>query len=78
VDGMGATAAAGVADRAADAAAAAAWRVAVHLAGHQDPFFAPVAAVVGLNATLGRRGANALRLLTGVGSGVVVGELAVW
>jgi uncharacterized membrane protein YgaE (UPF0421/DUF939 family) len=37
-----------------------------------------VAAVVGLNATLGRRGSNAVRLLTGVLVGVAVGELAVW
>lgn len=60
------------------AAAAAAWLVAVYFAGHADPFFAPVAAIVGLNATLGRRGSNALRLLTGVVIGVFVGQLAVW
>lgn len=34
--------------------------------------------MVGLNATLGRRGVNAVRLLAGVLIGVVVGELAVW
>lgn len=44
---------------------------------HPDPFFAPIAAVIGLNASLGERGTNALRLLLGVGLGIAVGELAV-
>ncbi|UQU62597.1 FUSC family protein [Couchioplanes caeruleus] len=57
-------------------AAAVAWLVAVRMAGHADPFFAPIAAVVGLNATLGRRGSNAVRLLAGVLIGVLVGEAA--
>jgi uncharacterized membrane protein YgaE (UPF0421/DUF939 family) len=57
-------------------AAAVAWVIAVRVAGHADPFFAPVAAVVGLNATLGRRGSNAVRLLAGVLIGVLVGVLA--
>ena len=60
------------------AAAVVAWLVAVRLAGHPDPFFAPVAAVIGLNATLGRRGSNAVGLMTGVVIGVIVGELALW
>ena len=41
------------------AAAVIAWLIAARMAGHEDPFFAPVAAVIGLNATLGRRGSNA-------------------
>jgi uncharacterized membrane protein YgaE (UPF0421/DUF939 family) len=60
------------------AAAVVAWLIAVRVAGHEDPFFAPVAAVIGLNATLGRRGSNAVRLLTGVLIGVVVGGVAAW
>ncbi|MCA2218876.1 FUSC family protein [Jidongwangia harbinensis] len=55
-----------------------AWLVAVRVAGHAHPFFAPVAAVIGLNATLGRRGSNAVRLLAGVLIGVAVGGAAVW
>jgi hypothetical protein len=60
------------------AAAVVAWIISVRLAGHADPFFAPVAAVIGLNATLGRRGSNAVRLLAGVLIGVLVGEVALW
>ena len=60
------------------AAAVTAWLIAARLAGHDDPFFAPVAAVVGLNATLGRRGSNTLHLLTGAIIGVLVGQLALW
>lgn len=58
------------------AAAVLAWVLAVDVVGHEDPFFAPVAAVVALNQTLGRRGSNALRLLLGVAVGIVVGEVA--
>ena len=60
------------------AAAVLAWLVAVHVVGHEEPFFAPVAAVIGLNATLGRRGSNAVRLLAGVLVGVLVGEATIW
>jgi uncharacterized membrane protein YgaE (UPF0421/DUF939 family) len=59
------------------AAAGVAWAIAVQVLDRPSPFFAPIAAVVGLNATLGRRGSNALRLLLGVLVGIVVGELAV-
>ena len=50
----------------------------MHAAGHTEPFFAPIAAVVGLNAVLGRRGSNAVRLLIGAVVGIVTGELAVF
>jgi uncharacterized membrane protein YgaE (UPF0421/DUF939 family) len=60
------------------AAATLAWLLAANVLGHSDPFFAPVAAVVGLNATLGRRGSNAVRLLAGVVVGVLVSELVLW
>lgn len=57
------------------AAAMVAWLIARHIAGHPDPFFAPLSAIVALNAPLGERGRNALRLLLGVLVGIVVGEL---
>ena len=60
------------------AAAVVAWLIAVRVGGHEDPFFAPIAAVIGLNATLGRRGSNSVRLLAGVLIGVLVGGVAVW
>jgi uncharacterized membrane protein YgaE (UPF0421/DUF939 family) len=51
--------------------------IVVHFAGHSEPFFAPIAAIVGLNATVGRRGSNAVRLLIGVVVGIAVAELVV-
>ena len=58
------------------AAASVAWVIAKYVVGHQAPFFAPIVAIISLNAQLGERGANAVRLLTGVFVGIVVGELA--
>ena len=58
------------------AAATIAWIIADLISGHDTPFFAPIAAVVALNASIGERGRNALRLLLGVGIGIVAGELA--
>jgi Fusaric acid resistance protein-like len=58
-------------------AATAAWVLANWLGDHRDPFFAPMAAVVALNASRGERGSNAVRLLVGVVVGIVAGELAV-
>lgn len=57
------------------AAAAIAWAIAKYALDHEDPFFAPVAAVIALNATIGERGLNAVRLLQGVIVGIVIGEL---
>src|SRR4051794_23766552 len=59
------------------AAAGVAWAIAVAVVDQPSPFFAPIAAVVGLNAVPGRRGSNVVRLLAGVLVGIVVGELAV-
>nr|WP_240942614.1 FUSC family protein [Planosporangium thailandense] len=59
------------------AAATVAWIIARHLVLHHQPFFAPIAAVVALNAALGERGLNALRLLLGVVVGIVTAELAI-
>lgn len=58
-------------------AATAAWVVARHVVQHHQPFFAPIAAVVALNAARGERGTNALHLLQGVIVGIAVAELAV-
>jgi len=54
-----------------------AWVIARRVAGHPDPFFAPMSAVVALNAPRGERGLQAVRLLSGVLLGIVVGEAAV-
>jgi hypothetical protein len=59
------------------AAATAAWVIARQLGDHPEPFFAPIAAVVALNASRGERGANAVRLLVGVVVGIAAGELAI-
>ena len=56
------------------AAATLAWVIAKRIADHPDPFFAPIAAVIALNASRGERGLNALRLLTGVVLGILVAE----
>jgi uncharacterized membrane protein YgaE (UPF0421/DUF939 family) len=56
-------------------AATAAWVIAKYGLDHPEPFFAPVAAVIGLNATLGERGLHTVRLLYGVVVGILIGEL---
>ncbi|WP_309130330.1 FUSC family protein [Brevibacterium sp.] len=53
-----------------------AWWIALRLAGHPQPFFAPIAAVIALNANRGKRGTNAVNLIVGVLLGIVVGEAA--
>lgn len=58
------------------AAATAAWLIATHVIDHHEPFFAPIAAVIALNAPLGERGLNALRLPAGVVVGIAAGEAA--
>ena len=50
--------------------------IARYVLDHEQPFFAPIAALVALNTSLGERGLNAVRLLQGVILGIVVGELA--
>lgn len=58
-------------------AATGSWVIARHLVQHHQPFFAPIAAVVALNATRGERGTNALHLLEGVIVGIAVAEGAI-
>jgi hypothetical protein len=62
----------------ATAAATVAWIIAKHVVHHREPFFAPIAAVVSLNTSLGERGLNALRLLQGVILGIAVAELVLF
>jgi uncharacterized membrane protein YgaE (UPF0421/DUF939 family) len=57
------------------AAATAAWVIAKYVVDHEQPFFAPIAALVALNTSVGERGLNAVRLLQGVILGIVVGEV---
>lgn len=57
------------------AAATLAWMIAKHVALHPEPFFAPIAAMLGLNAPPSERGTNTLRMLLGVFVGIVVSEL---
>ncbi|MBR8743212.1 aromatic acid exporter family protein [Nocardiopsis sp. MG754419] len=53
-----------------------AWAIAGGLVHDHSPFFAPIAAVIALNASGGERGANAVRLLTGVFIGILAGEFS--
>jgi hypothetical protein len=59
-------------------AAAISWEIALQLpntSGH--PFFAPMAAAIALNAELGRRGRQAIEMMTGVSLGIVIGAVAI-
>lgn len=57
-------------------AAALAWWVARHAFEHSDPLFAPMAAIVALNTPHGERGTNAVRVVAGVITGVLIGQAA--
>jgi hypothetical protein len=54
-------------------AAGAAWEIALQIPDHGRPFFAPIAAVIGLGAQRGRRGRQALEMIVGVVFGILVG-----
>ncbi|MET8139246.1 FUSC family protein [Sphaerisporangium sp. NPDC005288] len=58
-------------------AAAVAWIVAKDLLGHPAPFFAPVAVVVCIGVSMGRRVRRMLEMVVGVSLGVGVGDLLV-
>jgi hypothetical protein len=59
-------------------AAAVSWELALRLPGSSgQPFFAPIAAAIALNAEQGRRGRQALEMMTGVSVGIVIGASTV-
>ena len=58
-------------------AASAAWLVATDLLGHDQPFFAPIAAVITLGLTIGERRRRAVELALGVGVGIAIADLLV-
>lgn len=43
--------------------------------GHQQPFFAPVAAVISLGTTIGQRTRRAIKTVFGVALGIVIADL---
>ncbi|MET7641370.1 FUSC family protein [Streptomyces sp. NPDC005438] len=58
------------------AAAALSWWIAGNVFDHHIPLFAPIATLVALNTPVGGRGTNAVRVMSGVISGVIVGQVA--
>jgi len=58
-------------------AAGLSWFVAVHLFGHHAPLFAPVAAIVSIDMTLGQRLRRAIELIVGASVGVGIGALLI-
>ena len=54
-----------------------AYFVAEVLVGHEQPFFAPIAAVICLSVTLGQRNRRAIELVFGVAVGLMVADLLV-
>ncbi|HEX5699834.1 MAG TPA: FUSC family protein, partial [Rubrobacter sp.] len=58
-------------------AASLAYFVAEVLVGHEQPFFAPIAAVICLSVTLGQRNRRAVELVFGVAVGLMVADLLV-
>src|SRR5215470_10571997 len=58
-------------------AAALSWFVAAHLFGHRAPLFAPVAAVISIDMTLGQRLRRTIELIVGAGVGIGVGTLLI-
>jgi len=58
-------------------AAGLSWFVAVHLFGHRAPLFAPVAAIVCIDMTLGQRLRRAIELIGGASVGLSVGALLI-
>ncbi|MFC9896942.1 aromatic acid exporter family protein [Nocardia sp. NPDC127579] len=55
--------------------AALAWSVAHYLIGHEQPFFAPTAAVVSIGVSFGARLRRSVELVVGVAVGIGIGDL---
>ena len=58
-------------------AASVAWLIATELVGHEQPFFAPISAVVTLGLTVGERRRRAVELAIGVAVGIGIADLLV-
>lgn len=58
-------------------AAGAAWWFAHDVLDHPQPFFAPIAAVISLGLSLGRRWRRSVELVAGVTIGIVIGDLLI-
>jgi Fusaric acid resistance protein-like len=61
----------------ASVAAGVAWVIATEVFGHEQPFFAPVAAIITLGLTISERGRRAAEVAIGVALGIAVGDLLV-
>jgi uncharacterized membrane protein YgaE (UPF0421/DUF939 family) len=58
-------------------AASLAWLVATELVGHEQPFFAPISAVITLGLTVGERRRRAVELAIGVAVGIAIADALV-
>jgi uncharacterized membrane protein YgaE (UPF0421/DUF939 family) len=58
-------------------AAAVAWLVATEVVGHEEPFFAPIAALITLGLTVGERIQRAVEIAIGVAVGIAVADALV-
>jgi uncharacterized membrane protein YgaE (UPF0421/DUF939 family) len=58
-------------------AAALAWLVATEVVGHEQPFFAPISAVITLGLTVGQRRRRAVELAMGVAVGIAIADALV-
>lgn len=54
-----------------------AWLIATSVLGHEQPFFAPVAAIITLGLTISERGRRAVEVAIGVALGIAVGDALV-
>jgi uncharacterized membrane protein YgaE (UPF0421/DUF939 family) len=61
----------------AGVAAGVAWVIATEVFGHQQPFFAPVSAIITLGLTFSERGRRAVEVAIGVALGIAIGDLLV-
>jgi uncharacterized membrane protein YgaE (UPF0421/DUF939 family) len=61
----------------ASLATAAAWLLAQQIFGHERPIFAPVAALIGVSASLGQRRRSAVEMVIGVALGIGIADALV-
>jgi uncharacterized membrane protein YgaE (UPF0421/DUF939 family) len=55
-------------------AASLAWLIATEVVGHEQPFFAPISAVITLGLTVGQRRRRAIELAIGVAMGIAIAD----